>query len=655
MKNFLNNIKVKLIFTFTIILIVPGMCIGYFADSAAKEAVEDESLHGIEQRLSLLNITINNMIQPKMVDLEYFAKNTNAQMYQEENSTELRARLDEYIHTHPEAASIYLGTETGLFIQEPLVNDTQSYDPRKRDWYKQAMDNKGEIIITAPHEDADTEEMVITVAKSTDDGNGVMAVDLSLAQIQEITNQVEIGEQGYVLILDAQKKIIAHPSIDDGTEVNEEYLNDVYQTEQGTFSFTDDNEEKMMSYITNDLTGWKIAGTLYTDELSKAAVPIFQKTSMTIILSILIGAAVIYLIIKSIMKPINVLKNHAITISKGDLTQNININTKDEIGQLGKAFNGMLENLRSLVKKVQDNSIQVAASAEELTASAEQTAEASEQVTLAIQEVAGSSEKQTSDVEETAKALNEIAHGVTFITDSSIKVSELSRHTMNQAEIGGKAVSDTVSQMKSISASVTESNAMIESLHESSKEVSSILNVITAIADQTNLLSLNAAIEAARAGEHGRGFSIVAEEVRKLAEQSQKSAKEIDVIIQKILKETGNAVHKMAQVNEDVTTGVQISNEAIEKFEQILQGTKEIVPQMEEISVTTQQIAASIEELNATTNELSIIAQENAAASEEVAATTEEQLASMQEIASSATALSKMAEELNQSISQFKY
>ena len=493
--------------------------------------------------------------------------------------------------------------------------------------------------------------MVITVSKSTEDGNGVVAVDLLLTYLQEVTIKSEIGDKGYALLLDLNKKFIAHPTEDAGTVASEEFYNELYKKEQGTFTYTLDNEDKLMSFITNDLTGWKIAGNVYTAELDEAAAPILQKTILIIMISILVGAMVMFLFIRSIMKPINDLKEHAVTISKGDLTRTIKVKSNDEIGQLGRAFNEMVENLRNLVNKVNLNATQVAASAQELTAGAEQTTDATEQVSHAIQEVASSSEKQTSGVEETAKALDEIAHGVTLITDSSIKVSDLSRHTMNQAEIGGKVVSDVVNQMKSISDSVTESNVMIESLNERSKEVSTILNVITAIAEQTNLLSLNAAIEAARAGEHGRGFSVVAEEVRKLAEQSQQSAKEIDGIVQRIQKETENAVQKMAEVNEDVNTGVQISNEAIENFQQILKGTTEIVPQMEEVSATTQQIASSIQELNSTTNDLSLIAQENAASSEEVAASTEEQLASMQEISAASVSAAKMAEELTQSIS----
>lgn len=651
----MSDIKVKLVFAFIIVLIIPSLSIGLLSYSTAKEAVKDETLHGIEESINLLNTSIDSTIKPKILDIDYYAETINAQLYQDENSPELRVILDQYSKTHPEALAIYLGTEQGVYVQEPHVTDTTNYDPRERDWYKQAMENKGETVISEPYADAGTGDMVITVSKSTADGNGVMAVDLLLTHLQTITKQVKIGEQGYAFLLDKNKKVIVHPIEEGGTEATEEFFQEMYTKDQGTFTYLVGNEDKTLSFITNDVTGWKIAGNMYTEELNKAAGPILRKTLLILVISFLIGAGFIYLIIKTIMKPIKDLKEHALTISQGDLTRNIRIKSKDEIGQLGTAFNTMLESLRNIVKKVGVNSTQVAASAQELTAGAEQATDAIQQVTHAIQEVAGSSEKQTSGVEETAKALEEIADGVTLITDSSIKVSDLSRHTMNQAEIGEKAVTDTVNQMKSISESVTESNAMIHSLSERSKEVSSILNVITAIAEQTNLLSLNAAIEAARAGEHGRGFSVVAEEVRKLAEQSRQSTKEIDAIIQRIQIETENAVQKMSQVNEDVDKGVQISNEAIEKFEVILKGTKEIVPQMEEVSATTQQIAASIQALNETTHDLSLIAQQNAASSEEVAASTEEQLAAMQEISASSGELAKMAEELTESISRFKY
>ena len=131
---------------------------------------------------------------------------------------------------------------------------------------------------------------------------------------------------------------------------SEEFYNELYKKEQGTFTYTLDNEDKLMSFITNDLTGWKIAGNVYTAELDEAAAPILQKTILIIMISILVGALVMFLFVRSVMKPINDLKEHAVTISKGDLTRTIKVKSNDEIGQLGRAFNEMVENLRNLVE-----------------------------------------------------------------------------------------------------------------------------------------------------------------------------------------------------------------------------------------------------------------------------------------------------------------
>lgn len=650
----MNNIKVKLISAFILILIIPALSIGSLSYKTAKDAVENEITHGIDQNISLLNATIDNTIQGKINDAEVYSKLITKEQYNENNIPELRHQFDQYLQFHPEVEAIYVGTSTGSHFAEPYEELPAGFDPREREWYKKAMSNKGTAAISEPYVST-SGSTVIAIAIAAQDGSGVIGIDISLKYLQELTNQIKIGDKGYAMLLDGNKKFIAHPTNDGGSEATESFYDQMYKKNKGQFTYKYKNEDKIMNFVTNSLTGWKIAGNLYSSEISNAAAPIAKKTFIIISITLLLGAIIIFFILKSVMKPLKELKEKAVTISRGDLSENININSKDEIGQLGHAFNNMQDSLRKLIQKVESNASQVAAAAEELTASAEQTTESTEQVSKAIQEVSCSSEKQTSGVEQTAKSIEGIAQGISFISNNAIKVAELSRDTMNYAENGEKAVTDTVNQMMSIHDSVLESNTMIQSLRERSKEVSSILNVITAISEQTNLLSLNAAIEAARAGEHGRGFSVVAEEVRKLAEQSQQSAKEIDQIVQRIHVEIENAVQLMVQVTKNVESGVEVSKEAIEKFEQILEGTEKITPQMENISTTTQQIASSIQEVNATANDLSFIAQENAASSEEVAASTEEQLASMQEISASAQALSKMAEELTQAIAQFKY
>lgn len=650
-----RNLKTKLVLTFSLILIIPTIIIGSLAYFTAKDAVENEMFAGFNENLKLLNSTINNTIQSKIHDVEFLSGSITPKQFQEESIPELREQYDQYIQMHPEAQAIYVGTDIGLFVREPNIEMPPGYDPRDRGWYKDAMERKGEIIISEPYISASTKEMVVTIAQTTKDHTGVIGIDVALSYLQELTNQVKIGDGGYAALLDTSRKYIAHPTEEAGSEEKRDFIDKLFEQETGQFDYVLDKEKRKMSFITNKLTGWKLAGSVVSKEISDAASPIFKTTVLVILVAIMIGAGAVFIIIKSIIKPIKELKNKAITVSQGDLTELIEIRSNDEIGQLGMAFNTMEESLRKLVQQVEQGAEQVAASSEELSANAEQTSVATEQVSTSIQEVASSAEKQMDAVDKNIQSLEHVSAGVSRIADRSIQVSELAHHTTMQAEIGGKAITNTVNQMNAIHDSVMESNNMIKSLQERSNEVNSILDVITGIADQTNLLSLNAAIEAARAGEHGKGFAVVAEEVRKLAEQSQRSAKEIYQIVQGIQADTEGSIQLMARVTEDVKDGVQVTNEAIEKFNQILQSAKEMTPQIDEVSATAQQMLADVQEATGVVANISIISQENAATSEEVAASAEEQLASMQEVTAAAQSLSSMSEELRNAVSMFKY
>jgi methyl-accepting chemotaxis protein len=651
----LRNIKTKLITCFAIVLIIPAIIIGTLAYMTAKDAVKDEMLAGFTGNINLLNTTIDNTMQLKMHDINTFSTNLTSKLYQGDSSPELRGIFTQYRELHQEAEIIYIGTNKGLFIQEPDVGIPADYDPRKRPWYIEAMDKKGEVIISEPYISASTNEMVVTISKAIKDGSGVAAVDINLNHLQDITNQVKIGKSGYAILLDKSKRYIAHPTEAAGNEAIVGLADKLYGQESGQFDAKFDGEERITAFVTNELTGWKLAGSVASSEITAAASPILQKTAIIILIAIIIGAIVVFFIIRSIINPISDLKEKAITISQGDLTQSIIVQSNDEIGHLGQAFNDMQESLRTLIKNVEKSAELVASSAEELSASAEQTSDATEQVATSIQEVAYSAEMQTDGVDSAAQSLATISIDVTQIAESSTMASELSYRATTEAEIGGQAVSDTVNQMTSIQKSVIESNTITKSLHERSKEVRSILDVITGIAGQTNLLALNAAIEAARAGEHGKGFAVVADEVRKLAEQSQNSATEIREIVEGIQVDTKNSVEIMERITENVQEGVDVSNEAIEKFNQIIHSMKEITPQMEEVSATAQRVSAAVQGVTVTTNEIANSAQGNAAASQEVAASSEEQLASMEEISSSAESLSFMAEDLKEMISKFKY
>ncbi|MGX9133303.1 methyl-accepting chemotaxis protein [Rummeliibacillus sp. JY-2-4R] len=650
-----NNLKPKLILAFALILIVPSLVIGTRAFFAAKAAVSNELQSSIEANLNTLNLSIDNEIQPKMNDVRMFTGKFNTNILKKKNKSDIENFLSDYVELHPEVESMYVGLNDGSVIIKPDTYLGPNFDATQRSWYKEAIAQKGRAIISDPYVSADNHNVVVTISQSTKDGSGVVGIDLKLSHLKNLTNRIHIGKKGYALILDRKGNFIVHPESKAGSNAKESFYDNMYKGQSGIFEYTLNGQTKVMAYTTNGLTGWKLGGNMYTSEIDQAAAPILSSTLLVIVISIIIGAVLIYFIIRSIVAPIRDLKEKAMAISKGDLTKTITVKSTDVIGQLGHAFIEMKENLKLLLQNVEQNAEQVAASAQELSASSEETSAATEQVSSSIQSVAESAEKQKESVDANALALSEISDGAVHIVDLSSKVTELSTEASKQAVEGGESVGKIVNQMESIHDSVLESNKIIHSLTERSKQVDSILKIITGIAEQTNLLSLNASIEAARAGEHGKGFAVVANEVKKLAEQSRESAKDIQDIISAIQHDTENTVEIMSRVTKEVENGVEVSNESVTKFYKIIDSMNKVTPQMEEVSATVQQATASIQEVEVRTSENAALAESNAAASEEVAASAEQQLAAMQEISASAQKLTEMAEELRVLISKFKY
>lgn len=654
MKRFYSNFKVRLIISFSLVLLLPSIFMGISSYLSLKNAVEKQILETIDSSINLLNSSITDDFEKKINDVNVYAQNISKINYSKDNIPNLRADMFKYGKTHPEVSNIYLGTESGELLTYVVSSTSTNIEIKNTDWYKNAIENKDNVYISEPFYSDETKQTVVTVSKAIQDGSGVLAIEISLDHIQKLTNQIKIGKHGYAIILGENLNTIVHPTLAVGEVPKGDFVKN-FQKESGKFSYKHEGINKILSFTTNPVTGWKIGANVDSSEITEAALPIFKQTVSISFISIIIGLFIMILFIKSIIKPLKEMKEKAIIVSKGNLTEHIKVTSNDEIGKLAHALNEMQQSLKMLVREVEHSALQVASTAEELSASSEQTTTSTEKVADSIQHVAEGAEKQANAIQQNVQVIEKVTEEVERIAEHSQHVSELANIAIEEAQQGGEAVNETVHQMNSIYNSVKESNLIIQSLYDRSKKVSSILDVITEIADQTNLLALNAAIEAARAGEHGKGFSVVANEVKKLAEQSQLSVKNISEIIQGIQKDTENSVQIMNQVTENVQSGVQISHNTIEKFNKIYKSMMKVTPQMDKISAASQQLSSAIQEVAANINELASIAKRNQETAEDVAASTEEQLAAMEEISSSAHSLSTMAEKLTSLINQFKY
>jgi methyl-accepting chemotaxis protein len=373
------------------------------------------------------------------------------------------------------------------------------------------------------------------------------------------------------------------------------------------------------------------------------------------LLALAAGAFIAYFISRVISKPVLQVAQAAEQIAAGNLTMDeLKIKNKDEIGDLARSFNQMTRNLRNIIQQVRLYAEQVAATSEELTASAFETTKATEQIASVIQEVAVGSEKQVESVSHATGVLLEISRGMDQVSSSIQSVADVSVSTSQKANVGSNVVVRTIDQMNVVQHTVQSTSEVVNELGSKSKEIGQIVHLITEIASQTNLLALNAAIEAARAGEHGRGFAVVADEVRKLAEQSGQAAGQISSIIEEIQQQAEKAVNSMNNGTDAVQEGLQMVNQTGEFF-------KEIVQMIEEISVQSQEVAAVVEEVNASAQgtvemmeSVALISQQSSENTQHVAAAAEEQNASMEEISASSEALSQMAVELQEAMQKFK-
>ncbi len=357
---------------------------------------------------------------------------------------------------------------------------------------------------------------------------------------------------------------------------------------------------------------------------------------------------------RRVLEPLRDLGAVMTEAGNGDLTVRADIHRPDEIGVLADECNNLIASLSEIAGNVRRSAESVTNAATQLSASSEEINSSSMEISSSVQQIAHGAELQSRKVEETSSAIEAMTKTVGEVARRADEASKTSEEAAKAAVLGEGATNEAIIKIAEVRQAIETLATSVEVLGLRSSEIGNIVDVITSIADQTNLLSLNAAIEAARAGESGRGFSVVAEEVRKLAEGSGKAAEQIGDLIKEVQTETAKALKYMQIGTTEVAKGSEVVGRTGDALREITEAVTRTATLAEEIAAAMSGQAQRTVDVDRAMHDIAAVVEENAASAEETAAAAEQQTACMEEISSSAQELADMARRLEDSVHIFQ-
>lgn len=424
--------------------------------------------------------------------------------------------------------------------------------------------------------------------------------------------------------------------------------------DSGSVTYRENGRNIVNYYQTVPNTGWKLVISVPESEIT-ATVDQAMLFSMIIVgVVVVLVAAVSVFLTRMVSKPLIAVSHTMNLAAAGDLTQRIQTRSRDEIGQMSHDINTMLGSFADIIQKIERTVSRVSDASAELLGAAGESAQASGAIAAAITGVAAGAKVQAQGAEQSSRATEEMAVGVQRISESAANVSDQSEGAASEVENGNREIESAIEQMNVIASAANVTAERVTELAGRSDEIGEIVALISDMANQTSLLSLNASIEAARAGEHGRGFSVVASEVKKLAAHTDELANNIKEIIGFIQESTASTSDSMQNSIAEIGKGISRMESVGMSFQQLRTLIREVSTQMQDVSATTQQLSAGAEEITASVEEMFTVAKESSSHAESVSASAHQQNALMDEISLSTRQLNEMMLELKQTIDVFK-
>jgi methyl-accepting chemotaxis protein len=617
------------------------------SDAVAKFTHQSESEMGYVD--ALFSMYLNNLAENaaffarsdvvKAIEpgsIESYANQPVKKMTPESNSAQEQAAFalfEDFGETHPDLAYIWIGTADKGYLQWPHGNSGENYDPTEKGWYKQSINATQPVRIPA-YRDTFTGAPLVDYLQRFEGENGaygVVGVDVTLKKLTELLATVKFGGQGYVVMVEDTQTILADPA---DPENNFKALSDAsrpYDTltnSEAIQTLVIDGEEWFARVYQSEALGWKFIGLIPSSVVYAQANQLITNIVMISVVMVALFVVIGSLLSKVVVRPIKVMAERLTDISQGegDLTQRLDTSSKGESGQMAHAFNQFVASIDGIVGRTKQSSEEIGS-----------VAHRSDSLSA---DLSGIVMKQANSVDHLSTAFNEMVATANEVASNCTSAAASAEHSESQVQEGNRLIQQTMDSLSQLETEINSSNESMSTLSQESNNIVGILDTIKAIAEQTNLLALNAAIEAARAGEQGRGFAVVADEVRTLAGRTAESTDEIDKLLTRLQQQTNVVAGKMQHSVTVANSSVELASQTYQVFEQILASVLAIKDMMIQISAAAEEQHLVAEEIN---NNVLVI-HDGAGESRDLAA----------QVSQTAASLNELATELQAMVSRFK-
>ncbi len=486
-----------------------------------------------------------------------------------------------------------------------------------------------------------------------------------------INPTIDLGEHGYMFINNSKGDLQAHPTIEGENTWNKKDANGEFYAQKyintaldgGGISYyyyplptnKDRIEEKVTYSKAFPEWDWVVVASTYMIDFNSEAKQISRAVFFIIGLTLVIGILIIWIFSSRMANTIHLVTERMDSVAEGDLrNEPLEIKSKDEFGHLASTLNHMQSRLITFVQQLIQATATVSNRSEELNQAAYEVSQGTEQMTATMEELASGSESQAQDTEHVAGIMTNFVSLIEETNKNGEEIRDYSDDVLNLTECGHNLMTKSSEQMQAIDQIVLDAVAKVEGLDEYSKEISKLVSVVQEISEQTNLIALNAAIEAARAGEHGQGFSVVANEVRKLADETSDSVTHITKIATRIQNEASTVAEALRSGYTEVEEGSKQIEETEETFINIRDAVSHMIDNINSVSDNLTSIAENSNQISKSIEHIASISEESASGIEESTATIEQANASMQEVAASSDELARLGADLQKIVDYFK-